>query len=105
QRLYLGEHVRRNRAVDLYQRDRIATLAGAAEMEGGDVDLGVAKQARKVADETRFVLVGDVDHRLAEFGIDADALDVHKPRLAVVIHRARHRTFLPFGGNGDRDKT
>ena len=70
-------------AVDLDQRDGVAARLVAAEMEGRDVDLGVAEQAGEAADEARLVLVGDVDHRLAEFGVDADALDVDQPRLAV----------------------
>ena len=56
QRLHLGEHVRRHRAVDLDQRDRVAALLVAAEVEGRDVDLGVAEQAREAADEARLVL-------------------------------------------------
>ncbi len=60
----------------------------AAEMERRDVDLGIAERAGEAADEARLVLVGDVDHRLAELGIDADALDVDDARLAVVIDRA-----------------
>ena len=39
--------------------------------------------ARELADEARLVLVGDVDHRRAELGVDADALDVDDARLAV----------------------
>ena len=58
----------------------------------------------KLADEAGLVLVGDVDHRLAELGIDPDALDVDQPRLAVGIDRARHRALLPLGGDGDRDQ-
>src|SRR3979490_2692432 len=88
QRLHLGQPIVRHRAVDLDQRDGVAALLVAAEMEGRDVDLGIAEQAGKTADEARSVLVGDVEHRLAEFGIDPDALDVDQPRLAVGIDRA-----------------
>ena len=54
----------------------------------------------KAADEARLVLVGDVDHRLAELGIDPDALDIDQARLAVVVDGAGHRPLLPFGGDG-----
>ncbi len=104
QRLYLGEHVRRHGAIDLDQRDGVAALLGAAEMEGRDVDLGIAEQAGEVADETRLVLVGDVDHRLAELGVDADALDVDQPRLAVVIDGAGDRALLPLGRHRHGDQ-
>src|ERR1700722_14876665 len=97
QRLYLGQHFFRNRAVDFNQRNRVPALLVAAEMEGRNVDLSVAKQARKMTDETRLVLIGDVNHRLAELGIDPDALDVDQPRLAVGIDRARYRALLPLG--------
>src|SRR5882724_11004645 len=63
QRLHLGEHVRRHRAVDLDQSNGVTARFVAAEMEGRDVDPGIAKQAREVADEARLVLIGDVDHR------------------------------------------
>src|SRR5712691_8852847 len=85
QLLHLVEHVGRDRAVDFDQRDGVAALLDPAEMEGRDVQPGIAEQAREGADEAGLVLIRDVDHRLAEFGIDANALDVDQPRLAVVI--------------------
>src|SRR4030081_689699 len=62
QRLHLGKHVRRHRTVDLDQRDGITALLVAAEMEGRDVDLGVAEQTGEMSDESRLVLLGDIDH-------------------------------------------
>src|ERR1700675_2274675 len=56
QRLHPGEQCRRHRAVDFDQRDGVAARLVAAEMEGRDVDLGIAEQAREVADETGLVL-------------------------------------------------
>src|ERR1700719_4389526 len=103
QRLHLGEHLRRHRAVDLDQCDGIAARFVAAEMEGRDVDLGIAEQAREVADETGLVLIGDIDHRLAELGVDPDALDIDQPRLAVVIDGAGDRTLLPLRRHRYRD--
>jgi hypothetical protein len=44
QLLHLGQHVRRHHAIDLDQRDGVAALAVAAEVEGGDVDLRIAQQ-------------------------------------------------------------
>src|SRR5215831_18106778 len=41
QALHLDQHVRRDRAVDLDQRDGVAALLDAAEMEGGDIELGI----------------------------------------------------------------
>src|SRR6202158_5078196 len=73
-------------------------------MEGRDVDLGIPEYPREMADEPWLVLVGDIDHRLAEFGVDADALDIDQPRLAVGIDRTRYRALLPLGGDGDRDQ-
>src|SRR5205807_2337058 len=55
QGLHLGEHVSGHRAVDLDQRDGVAALLDTAEMERRDVELGIAEQARKVADEARLV--------------------------------------------------
>ena len=62
--------------------------------------LSLASPSRpaKLADEAGLVLVGDVDHRLAEFGVHPDALDVDEARLAVGINGARHRALLPLGG-------
>ena len=39
--------------------------------------------AGEAADEARLVLVGDVEHRGAELGVHADALDLDDARLAV----------------------
>src|SRR5580765_6738378 len=101
QRLHLGEYIGRHGAVDLDQGDGVAALLDPAEMEGRDIELGVAEHARELADEARLVFVGHVDHRLAEFSVDPDTLDVDQPRLAVGIDRARHRALLAFGGDGD----
>src|SRR6195952_3466108 len=92
QRLHLAKHVSGHSTVDLDQRDGIAALLGAAGVERRDVEFGGAEQAGEGADEAGLVLVGDVDHRLAELGVDADALDVDQPRLAVGIDGARDRT-------------
>src|SRR3569833_3875083 len=90
QRLDLRQHFCGHCAVDLDQSNRVATQLDPAEMEGRDVQPGIAEQAREPADEAWLVLIGDVDHRLAELGVDPDALDVDQPRLAVGIGRAGH---------------
>ena len=60
----------------------------AAEVEGGDVDAGLAEQRAEAADEARLVLVGDVEHVGRELGFDVDALDLDDARLAVGEDRA-----------------
>ena len=65
-------------------------------MEGSDVDAGLAQGGREAADETRLVEIGDVDHRRAELGVHADALDVDDARAAVGEHSAGDRTGLVF---------
>src|SRR5689334_1354970 len=73
---HLGEHLRRQHAVDLDQRNGIAAGRLASDMERRDVDTGVSQRRRELADEARLVQIGDVNHRRAELGIHADALDV-----------------------------
>ena len=94
QRLDPAQHLGGDLAVDLDQRDGVGAGGIAAEMEGGDVDAGIAERGREPADQARLVLVGDVEHRRPELGIHADALDVDDPRPAVGEHRARHRPRL-----------
>ncbi len=66
--------------------------------------LASPKRLAKAPMKPESVLVGDIDHRLAEFGIDRDALDIDQPRLAVAVDAPGHRALLPFGGNGHRDQ-
>ena len=54
------QHVGRQFAVDLDQRNRRAAGRLAADMEGGDVDAGLAERRGKAADEARNI---DVDLR------------------------------------------
>src|SRR5271163_1705772 len=76
QRLDPAQQLGGDLAVDLDQRDGVGAGGIAAEMEGGDVDAGIAERGREPADQARLVLVGDVEHRRPELGIHADALDV-----------------------------
>src|SRR4051794_4169596 len=79
-------------------------IVAAAEREGGDVDAGIAEQAGEAADEARLVLVGHVDHRGAELGVDLDALDRHDAGLAVVEDGAGDGALLRLGDHGERDQ-
>src|SRR5215472_16301559 len=89
QRPHLGEHVGRKLAVDLDQGYGVAPGRLAADMEGRDVDAGVAERRGEAADETRLVEIGDVDHRGPELGVHADALDVDDALSAVGEHGTR----------------
>lgn len=99
----LVEHVLADHVVDIEQRDGVAALLVAAELEVGDVDAGVAERRAHEADHAGHVGVGDVDHVLADIGIHVDALDLDETRLAVGEHGARDRAGLPFGGDGELD--
>src|SRR5262249_31993495 len=98
--LPLGQPLGRHRAVDLDQRDGVAALLFAAEMEGGDVDAGLRQQAGEAADEAGLVLVGHVQHRGAELRLHADALDVDDARPPVGVDRAGDVAGLARGGGG-----
>ena len=51
QLLHLCQHVLGHDTVDFDQCDGVAALRDAAEVEGGDIELGIAEQAGKGADE------------------------------------------------------
>src|SRR5579872_2589320 len=89
---YLADLVQqavRRRAVDFDQRDRRSALLVAAKREGRDVDARFAEQAGETADEAGLVLIGDIDHRRREFGVDFDVLDRQDARFAVMKHGSR----------------
>src|SRR5579884_1570347 len=104
QRADLGEHLFRQLAVDLDQGDRAAARLVAADMEGGDVDPGIPQRGGELADEAGLVEVGDVDHRGAEFGVHADALDIDDARASVGEHGAGDVARLPLGRHRDGDQ-
>src|SRR6202043_3087069 len=89
QRLHLGEHVCRHIAVDLDEGDGVRARRIAADVESRDVDAGVAERRGETADEAGLVEVGDVEHRGAELGVHADALDVDDARPPVGEYGAR----------------
>ena len=76
-------HARRDLAVDRHQRHRLAPRRAAAEVEGGDVDPGLAERGAELADEAGRVGVDDVDHRAVEFGLDLDPEHLDQPRRLV----------------------
>jgi hypothetical protein len=49
------------------------------------------KRRAENADDAGRVVVGRVDHVLADLGVDVDALDLDEARLAVGEHRAGDR--------------
>ena len=56
QRAHLVEHGVGQFSVDLDQRDGVAAGRLAADVEGGDVDAGLAKRRGEAADEARLVV-------------------------------------------------
>ena len=104
QRADLGQQGLGQLAVDLDQRHRIASGCIAADMKGRDIDAGLAKRRGEFADEAWLVEIGDVDHRGAEFGVHADALDVDDARPAIGKHGPGDMPRLPLGGHLDRDQ-
>src|SRR3954470_22140399 len=83
QRAHLGEHLGRQFAINLDQRNRIAARRLPADMERRNVDPRLPERRGEAADEARLVEIGDVDHRGAELGVHADALDVHDARAPI----------------------
>src|SRR5690349_3870989 len=80
---HLREHLGRDAAVDLDQRDGVAALRLTAKMEGRNIDAGFAKHGGKAPDESRLVLVGHIQHRRRELGVHADALDIDDAGAAI----------------------
>src|SRR3954453_7120874 len=102
---YAVEHIRWQFAVDLDQRDGIAARRFAADVEGRDIDAGVAHGRRELADEARLVAIGDVDHRGAELRIHADALDVDDARTPIGEHGSGYSARPALGLHRDGDQT
>ena len=98
----LSISVLRDRLIDAEQQHRFAARIAAAEVEGADVDPGLAQQRADAADEARRVLVDDVEHVAGEIGLDPDAEDLDQPRCAVAEQRARDRA-IALRSVADRD--
>src|SRR5262245_16751119 len=52
---HFAEHFGRHRPVHLHQRNGVAAGRFAADVEGRDVDAGIAQEAGEAADESRLV--------------------------------------------------
>ena len=83
ERAHLGQDRLGKLAVDLDQRHGIAAGCIPAHVKGRNVDTGLAKRLGKFSDEAGLIEIGDVDHRGAELGIHADALDIDDARPAI----------------------
>src|SRR5262249_14472414 len=101
---HLGEYVGRQLAVDLDERDGVATGCITADMDGRDIDTGVTQRRGELADEARLVEIGDIDHRRADLRVHADTLDVDDARTPVGIDGARHVPRLPLGNDRHGDQ-
>src|SRR5215469_11500352 len=93
-----------HRLVDLDEADGVGAGGGAAEMEGGDVDLLIAQQSPQPSDEAGLVEIGEIEHVPAELRLNGDALDLHQPRLAAAEERPRYLARLALGGDGEADQ-
>src|SRR5690348_17783495 len=100
----MGEHRLIERLVDLDEADRILARRLAAEMEGRDVDPGLAEGAPKAADEARLVEIAHEQHGGAELGLHRNRLDLDNPWLVAAEERARHAALLVAGGDGQADQ-
>ena len=74
---------------------------GTAQVEGGDVEAGVAQSGPERADEARLVLVGNVEHVLGQGSLDGDTLDVDHPWLGAAEQRAGDAARLLAAATGD----
>src|SRR5688572_3106288 len=83
-RLDLAQKLRRDRLVDRDEADGVAAGPVAAEVEGRDVDAGLAEERAESADEARLIGVADVDHVRRELGLDRDVADFRHAGLAVL---------------------
>src|SRR3546814_1145276 len=59
-----------HRRIEAEQQYRFAARAAAAEVEGADVEAGFAERGADAANETRRVLVDDIEHMAVEIGFD-----------------------------------
>src|SRR5258708_7034334 len=63
-----GKQLVGHRLVDAGEQDRLLAGLGAAEMEGGDVDAGIAQRLAEIADEARLVEIAQEQHVGRELG-------------------------------------
>src|ERR1700722_19377883 len=96
--------VRGRGPVDRDKRDRRTSRLIPPERERCNIDARVSQKAGEAADEARLVLVGDIDHRRGELGVDLDPLDREDARFAVLKDGAADRPRLLPRLNGERDE-
>src|SRR5260370_24197458 len=101
---HLRQCLRRHVAIDFDQRNGVAALRVAPEMEGRDIDAGLGKEGSEPSDESWLVLIGHVQHRWREFGIHPNTLDIDDARSAVGKHRARYCARLTIGDHRQRNQ-
>src|SRR3954464_15931831 len=65
-----GQYLGRDMAVDRDQRDRFAACLAPAEVEGRDIDPGLAERRAEPADEAGRALVDDIDHLADQLRLD-----------------------------------
>src|SRR5487761_730231 len=76
------------RLIDLDEAQGVGAGARAAEMEGRDVDPGLAQRAAQIADEARLVLVPHEQHVRPELRLHRDVLDADDARPVAAEERA-----------------
>src|SRR5579883_986083 len=86
--LNLLDERRRQRLVDLDERDRLAPRPGAPKMEGGDIDPGIAQGPAEPPDEAWLVVVAHIKHVGAKLGLDGNVEHLHDSRLLAAEERA-----------------
>src|SRR5262249_34410220 len=97
------DHLRWDRPVHLDQRDGVAARRFAPDVEGRNIDAGIAQRGGEAADEARLIQIRDVEHVRAELGDDPDILDSDDARSPVGKHGALDRAILPLGDHGERE--
>src|SRR5579872_275810 len=102
--LHLRENFGRDDGIDFNQRDGVAALRFAAEMEGRDIDPSAGQQRRESSDESRPILIGDIEHGGAELGVDADTFDVDNARTSIGVDSTGDPTRLLVSNHRDRDQ-
>src|SRR3546814_11450621 len=70
-------------------------------MEGADIDPCLAQSGADAPDETRRILVDDVEHVAVEIGLDLNPEQFDQPRGRIAEQRARHRKPASLGLHRD----
>src|SRR5687767_410810 len=85
--------------VDRDQGHRLAAGFAPAEMEGADIDSGLAETGTEPADEAGRVLVDDIDHLALKLGFYRDSENLDQARRSIAEQRARDGA-RAVGGRG-----